>query len=57
MIIIYLNNLIDVNFDFYEKAIADVKMLKRFEIINKLDRIFKKKFKRYYLFENKIYIY
>ena len=57
MTIIYLNNLISVNFNLYEEIIANVKMFKRFKIVNKLDRIFKRKFKRYYLFENKVYIY
>ena len=57
MTIIYLNDLININFNSYKTIIINVKMLKKFEIINKLDRIFKKKFKRYYLFKNKIYIY
>ena len=57
MIIIYLNNLINVNYNFYEKIITNVKMFKKFKIVNKFNRIFKRKFKRYYFFENKIYIY
>ena len=57
MIIIYLNDLIDVNFDLYEAIIINVKIFKIFKIVNKFDRIFKRKFKRYHLFENKVYIH
>ena len=57
MIIICLNDLINVNLNFYEEVIVNVKMFKKFEIINKLDRIFRRKFKRYHFFENKIYIH
>ena len=57
MIIIYLNDIINVNFNFYERIIINVKMLKKFDIIKKFDRIFKRKLKRYHLVENKFYIY
>ena len=32
-------------------------MFKRFNVIKKLDYIFKRKLKRYHFFENKVYIY
>ena len=44
MIIIYLDNIISVNFDLYEKVIINVKMFKRFNVIKRFDRIFKRKF-------------
>ena len=49
--------MINVNFNLYEEIITNVKMFKRFDIVKKFDRIFKRKFKRYYLFENKAYIH
>ena len=57
MTIICLNNMININFNLYKKVIINVKMFKKFDIIKKFDRIFKRKLKRYHFFENKIYIY
>ena len=37
MTVVYLDDLINISFDSYEEKIVDVKMLKKFEIANRLD--------------------
>ena len=51
------NDLINIYSNPYEGKITDVKMFKKSGIIDRLDQIFRKKLKRYYLFDNKTYIY
>ena len=53
MIIIYLNDIINVNFNLYKEIIVNIKMLKRFNVVNKLNYIFKRKFKRYHFLKIK----
>ena len=57
MSIIYLDDLIKTSFNPFEGKIVDIKILKLFKVVDKLNRLFKKKYKRYYLFRDKVYIY
>lgn len=51
------DGLIGASFGPYEAAIADVKMLERSGIVKRLDRMFRNKSRRYYLFGDKAYIH
>lgn len=57
MSIIYSDDLIEASFDSFEKKIVNIKMLKLSRVIDRLNNLFKKKFKRYYLFKDKAYIH
>lgn len=57
MTVVYSNDLINISFDLYEEKIIDVKILEKSEIIDRLDRLFKNKIRRYHLFEDKVYIH
>ncbi len=51
------DGLIGASFGPYEGKIADVKMVQVSGVLDKLDRIFKKKLRQYYLFGDKAYIH
>lgn len=57
MTVIYSDDLINAYFGSYEEKIADIKILQQSDILERLDQIFRKKPRRYHLFENKAYIH
>ena len=57
MAVIYPDSLISASFSLYEGKIADITMFRISGLLSRLDRVFRKKPRRYYLFGDKAYIY